>query len=122
MRINVYAEELLDDVEWIKKDVDDECRTCHGTGTTLINNLTESCPVPNCIMGRVNHRTFYGIRMYLASPSELHHSPQDDDRSAITFWVPWTRRNGHDFEIMKLIFHDLFRSLEQAANDSERAS
>lgn len=122
MRINVYAEELLDDVEWIKKDVDDECRTCHGTGTALINNLTESCPVPNCIMGRVNHRTFYGIRMYLASPSELHHSPQDDDRSAITFWVPWTRKGGHDFDSVKEIFEGLALSLNNALMDMERAS
>jgi hypothetical protein len=33
-------------------------------------------------------RTFYGIRVFLASPDVLHHSEADDDRSAITFWVP----------------------------------
>lgn len=30
----------------------------------------------------------YGVRAYLASPELLHHTPDDDDRSAITFWVP----------------------------------
>jgi hypothetical protein len=32
--------------------------------------------------------TYYGIRMILASPDKLHHTPTDDDRSAITFWLP----------------------------------
>jgi hypothetical protein len=31
---------------------------------------------------------YYGIRLYLASPDILHHTPDDDDRSAITFWIP----------------------------------
>jgi hypothetical protein len=37
--------------------------------------------------------TYYGVRLYLASPDILHHTPDDDDRSAITFWVP----NAHSF-------------------------
>lgn len=32
--------------------------------------------------------TYYGMRIYLASPDVLHHTPEDDDRSAITFWLP----------------------------------
>ena len=35
--------------------------------------------------------TYYGVRMYLASPDILHHTPEDDDRSAITFWIPNNR-------------------------------
>lgn len=31
---------------------------------------------------------YYGIRLYLASPDVLHHTVIDDDRSAITFWIP----------------------------------
>ena len=31
---------------------------------------------------------YHGVRMYLASPDILHHTPDDDDRSAITFWIP----------------------------------
>lgn len=31
---------------------------------------------------------YSGVRLYLASPDILHHTPQDDDRSAITFWIP----------------------------------
>jgi hypothetical protein len=32
--------------------------------------------------------TYYGVRLYLASPDILHHTEDDDDRSAITFWIP----------------------------------
>lgn len=32
--------------------------------------------------------TYYGVRMFLASPDVLHHTPEDDDRSAVTFWLP----------------------------------
>lgn len=32
--------------------------------------------------------TYYGVRLYLASPEALHHTPEDDDRSAITLWLP----------------------------------
>lgn len=31
---------------------------------------------------------YYGVRMILASPDVLHHTEDDDDRSAITFWLP----------------------------------
>jgi hypothetical protein len=29
---------------------------------------------------------FLGLRTYLKSPSELDHTPEDDDRSAVTYW------------------------------------
>jgi hypothetical protein len=35
--------------------------------------------------------TYYGVRIYLASPDILHHTSEDDDRSAITFWLPNNR-------------------------------
>lgn len=57
MRINVYSQELTDEVELVEKK--------SNTGTV-----------------------YYGVRMYLASPDVLHHTPDDDDRSAITFWLP----------------------------------
>lgn len=31
--------------------------------------------------------TFKGIRFYLESSDKLHHTPQDNDRSAVTFWI-----------------------------------
>lgn len=34
---------------------------------------------------------YHGVRLYLASPDILHHTDDDDDRSAITFWIPNAR-------------------------------
>lgn len=56
MRINVYNEELTDEVQ-----------------------VVTVTPRPN--------RTYIGVRFMLASPDELHHAPEDDDRSGITFWL-----------------------------------
>lgn len=30
--------------------------------------------------------TFYGVRVMLLSPNQLHHTETDNDRSAVTFW------------------------------------
>lgn len=61
MRINVYSQELTSEIELIEKaGTDDEGRP----------------------------ETFYGVRMYLLSPEQLHHTTEDDDRSGITFWLP----------------------------------
>lgn len=38
--------------------------------------------------------TYHAVRMFLHSSRRLHHPPADDDRSAITFWLPksqWRR-------------------------------
>jgi hypothetical protein len=35
--------------------------------------------------------TYFGVRLMLASPDILHHTPEDDDRSAITFWIPYAQ-------------------------------
>lgn len=61
MRINVYSQELTKELAIIETVAKD-------TG-----------------------RTYYGIRMYMASPDILHHTPEDDDRSAVTFWIPHAR-------------------------------
>lgn len=33
-------------------------------------------------------RVYSAVRLFLHSSSMLHHPPQDDDRSAVTFWLP----------------------------------
>jgi hypothetical protein len=49
--------------------------------------------------------TYHAVRMYLASPSILHHTKDDDDRSALTFWIP----NANKFNRKDLA--DVFRRL-----------
>jgi len=68
MRINVYSQELTKESELVSKPAD--------TGIT-----------------------YYGVRLWLEphdiiscyGPDILHHTAQDDDRSAITFWLPNAR-------------------------------
>lgn len=57
MRINVYSQELTDEVQVEEK--------VSNTGLT-----------------------YTAVRMILHSSEMLHHPPKDDDRSAITYWLP----------------------------------
>jgi hypothetical protein len=57
MRINVYSQELTDEVHRIEKK----------SNTGLI---------------------YSAVQFMLHSSPMLHHPPQDDDRSAVTFWIP----------------------------------
>jgi len=58
--------------------------------------------------------TFYGIRLFLESADALHHRADDDDRSAITLFVPWTARDGHDFGFMSEVFASMQTTLSAA--------
>jgi hypothetical protein len=57
MRINVYSQELTNEVIVVSKK--------SNTGLT-----------------------YTAVQLVLHSSEKLHHPPQDDDRSAITFWLP----------------------------------
>ena len=59
MRVNVYSQELTDEVELVQKEAD----------TKVI---------------------YSAVRMFLHSSNRLHDRPGDDDRSAVTFWLPKT--------------------------------
>jgi hypothetical protein len=85
MRINVYAEELTDRVEVVGK-------------------------------APPNHPDveFRGVRMYLASPDVLHADPDDDDSSAITIWVPWTRAGGHRPDAVSGLLRRMADALDEA--------
>ena len=41
--------------------------------------------------------TYFGIRFILHSSEHLHHTDDDDDRSAITFWLPSNPDRALDF-------------------------
>lgn len=63
--------------------------------------------------------TYYGMRMYLASPDILHHTADDDDRSAITFWLPHAHSfNKHDLASVFLnMAHEILDSPDVPRND-----
>jgi len=57
MRVNVYSQEITDEVQIESKK--------SNTGLT-----------------------YSAVRLILHSSNKLHHPPRDDDRSAVTFWLP----------------------------------
>lgn len=57
MRVNVYSQELTDEVQTVEKT----------SNTGLV---------------------YSAVMLMLHSSEHLHHPPKDDDRSAVTFWLP----------------------------------
>jgi hypothetical protein len=66
MRINVYSQELTNEVVEISKV----------SNTGLV---------------------YSAVQLILHSSDRLHHPPQDDDRSAVTFWLPKSAQRRIDF-------------------------
>jgi len=60
MRINVYSQELTNEVLLIEKS----------SNTGIV---------------------YHAAQLILHSSEKLHHPPMDDDRSAVTFWLPKSR-------------------------------
>ena len=57
MRVNIYSQELTNEVLHISKE----------SNTGIV---------------------YSAVQMILHSSKMLHHPPEDDDRSAVTFWLP----------------------------------
>jgi len=66
MRINVYSQELTNEVKVIEKE----------SNTGLV---------------------YSAVQLILHSSPMLHHPPHDDDRSAVTFWLPKSKERREDF-------------------------
>jgi len=51
------------------------------------------------------------VRLFLHSSDRLHHPPDDDDRSAVTFWLPksWEKR-----EAMATLFEEMAQLVRSA--------
>ena len=73
MRINVYSQELTNEVLMVAKK--------SNTGVT-----------------------YHAAQLILHSSERLHHPPNDDDRSAVTFWLPKSKKRR---EQMALAFEEL---------------
>lgn len=49
-------------------------------------------------------REYYGLRFFLRSPECLHYTDEDDDRSAVTFWLPGgPGRPEHTVDFLELL-------------------
>jgi len=77
MRINVYSQELTNEVLIVAKK--------SNTGVT-----------------------YHAAQLILHSSERLHHPPNDDDRSAVTFWLPKSKERREEmaraFEELATIF------------------
>lgn len=67
MRINVYSQELMTDPQPFRERV---IRFEKQSNTGLV---------------------YSAVSLMLHSSDKLHHPPADDDRSAVTFWLPKSR-------------------------------
>lgn len=48
--------------------------------------------------------TYHAVQLMLHSSDRLHHPPADDDRSAVTFWLP---KSQHRREALALTFENM---------------
>jgi len=80
MRINVYSQELTNEVNVISKE----------SNTGLV---------------------YSAVQLMLHSSPKLHHPPEDDDRSAVTIWLP---KSAHRRE-------ELAQTLERMAEEVRNA-
>lgn len=84
MRINVYSQELTDEVITVIKEAN--------TGIH-----------------------YSGAQLILHSSARLHHPPLDDDRSAITFWIPKSKMRREQFA---KAFEHIARIFREAPEDT----
>lgn len=80
MRINVYSQELTNEVLMVQK--------FSNTGVV-----------------------YSAAQLILHSSERLHHPPEDDDRSAVTFWLP---KSAERRESMAKAFEEMARIFREA--------
>lgn len=101
MRINVYSQELITargDVPWETGYTD-----FIDSRSLLVTDLVTQTADTGV--------TYSAARLYLHSPSQLHSRRDDDDRSAITFWLP---KSADRREYLATIFEDLAQIIRTA--------
>jgi hypothetical protein len=82
MRINVYSQELTNEVLIVEKP--------SNTGIT-----------------------YHAAQLILHSSEKLHHPPMDDDRSAVTFWLPKSKARREEMAQAFEKIADIFRTAPQ---------
>lgn len=87
MRLNIYSQELITDEDY-----------------------------PNFVVEPVMQQADTGViysavRMFLHSAPQLHDTSRDDDRSALTFWLP---KSGARREVLARTFDALAEAVRQA--------
>lgn len=94
MRINVYSQELLCDPDVDASDTIVELIGQHKADTGVI---------------------YSAVRLFLHSSNRLHDDGVDDDRSAITFWLPKSQERR---EVIAASFEELAALVREAPAES----
>lgn len=96
MRLNIYSQELITDPR----------------GGVPLTDGGQYHPVIELVEKKSNTDTTYSaVRLFLHSSDRLHHPPIDDDRNAITFWLPKTKQR-------RKAFADSLRALADLVSDA----
>ena len=108
MRINVYSQELTSEVIHISKESNGQEVTglpCFPNGEysggprerlpAFLVEIWRNTGMPSYMDATNPYRdvkatpiVYHAAQLVLHSSDRLHHPPQDDDRSAVTFWLP----------------------------------
>jgi hypothetical protein len=84
MRINVYSQELTNEVNVVEKE----------SNTGLV---------------------YSAVQLMLHSSDKLHHPPKDDDRSAVTFWLPKSQERR---ELLAIAFEEMAKRVREARTET----
>lgn len=137
MRINVYSQELTNEVKLISKESDGRIVTglfCLPNGQPHPSGLREELPGflreiwekngrPSELLEATNpYReireesiTYHAAQLMLHSSSMLHHPPMDDDRSAVTFWLPKSKTRREEMAKAFERIAEIFRTAPQGS-------
>lgn len=137
MRINVYSQELTDEVRVIRKESDGVVVTGY---PCLPNGKRSGAPreeLPGFLVeiwrknGCPSHQdatnpyddvreepvVYHAAQLMLHSSPMLHHPPMDDDRSAVTFWLPKSKRRREEMAKAFETIANVFRTAPESGLD-----
>ena len=136
MRINVYSQELTQEVRLISKESDGRVVTgqpCYPNGQphpelprqVLPQFLVDiwranGCPEYQDATNpyrdvREEPIVYHAVQMMLHSSPMLHHPPRDDDRSAVTIWLPKSKGRR---ETLALVLEEMARLVRSAPSET----
>ena len=136
MRINVYSQELTSEVKLIAKESDgivvtaNRCHPIHGeplhprvvVGDAVDAHWRAARQPDRLNSGgsyyvdiREEPVVYHAAQLMLHSSPMLHHPPMDDDRSAVTFWLPKSKDRR---EAMAKAFEEIARIFREAPSGS----
>lgn len=138
MRINVYSQELTNEVKLISKKSDGRVVTgypclpngqLNGQPRAALDpfelSIWEQQGRPAALPGLTNPIVgireepivYYAAQLMLHSSPQLHRPPADDDRSAVTFWLPKSKARREEMAKAFERIAELFRSAPESGLD-----